>query len=622
MKRLLRYFLAFAALFYFLKTPGIANAQGKYEIRSIESEITLEKDTTLAVKETIIINFPEFRHGIFRIIPVVYSYKGKTIKADFKLLSVKDENGNSYKYEKSRLGQSIQLKIGDPDVVIDGVHTYVLTYKIDDILQRYDTYDEIYWNITGHEWDTDINNAFAKVVSPHAKIEKVDCFAGIFGSTEKLCNSAFSENNADFYSTTVLGDGRDFTVVIALNKESDLIFPGKVQNALDFILDNWGYLVSILPFMAMAYFWFKKGRDKKYLGDNIYYATDKKKVIDRPLFAREHLPLVYSPIQGFSPSEIGTVVDEKVDIHDIVAEITELARLGFLKIEKIEKKKLLGSETDFAFVKLDKDTKDLAEYQTYLLEKLFDKDMVAKSLKAVESFYSNNENKLKDTLKLISEDNYVLLSSLKNNFYKHLEDFRKKLYDSLDIEGVFDGKPDKVKQKWIGVFVILEFISGFVVVNFANATANFFPLIVLAILSAPSILFAISMPRRTAKGFSLYRQIKGLAFYLGKGKWREEIAEKHLFFGEMLPLAIALGVVDKLAKEMEVLGIPAPNYFGGVATGAIYHDLTKFESSASSTFMSSPGGKFSGSSSWSGGSGFSGGGFSGGGFGGGGGGSW
>ena len=227
MKHLLRFFLAFATLFYFLKTPGIANAQGEYEIKSFESEVTLEQDTSLEVKETIIINFPDSRHGIYRIIPVVYSYKGKTIKADFKLVSVKDENGNHYKYEKSRLGQSIELKIGDPNVVIEGVHTYVLTYKINDILQRYDTYDEIYWNITGHEWDTEIINASARVVSPYAKIEKVDCFAGLFGSTQKFCDSTFSENDADFSSTAVLGDGRDFTIVIALNKKNDLVFSRK-----------------------------------------------------------------------------------------------------------------------------------------------------------------------------------------------------------------------------------------------------------------------------------------------------------------------------------------------------------------------------------------------------------
>ncbi|KKQ51583.1 hypothetical protein A2865_01540 [Candidatus Woesebacteria bacterium RIFCSPHIGHO2_01_FULL_39_17] len=596
-------------------------AQVDYEITDFSNKITLQEDTSLLVEETIIVDFHVSRHGIYRIIPVTYSYKGKTIRADFKLVKITDESGSPYKYDKSRIGQSVQLKIGDPDITISGEHTYVLTYKVNDVVQRYDTHDEIYWNVTGHEWDTDIITSSVRVNSPFAKIEKVDCFAGSFGSTQRECNSSFSEKEADFSSSTILGDGRDFTIVVALNKESDLVFPGKAENLLDFMFDNWGYLVSIIPFAVVSYFWFKKGRDKKYASDNVYYEPDVKKIIDRPVFAREYLPMVYAPIQGYSPSEIGTVVDEKVDIHDIVAEITELARLGFLKIEKIEKKKLIGKVDDFAFIKLEKDTKGLAEYQTYLLEKLFDEDTTASSIKEIEKVYRGDEKKLKENLKLASEDKYVLLSSLKNNFYKHLDEFKKKLYESLEIERVFDGKPDKVKQKWVGIFIILEMTSVIILFNFVSITANFFPLIFFGLLSIPSVIFAISMPRRTAKGYSLFRQIKGLTFYLGKGKWREEIAEKHLFFGEMLPLAIALGIVDKLVKEMEVLGVAAPQYFGGVATGAIYHDLTRFESSTASTFVSAPGGKWSGSSSWSGGSGF-GGGSSGGGFGGGGVGSW
>ena len=84
----------------------------------------------------------------------------------------------------------------------------------------------------------------------------------------------------------------------------------------------------------------------------------------------------------------------------------------------------------------------------------------------------------------------------------------------------------------------------------------------------------------------------------------------------MLPLAISLGVVTKLAKDMKDLGIEPPKYFQGMMISSFANDLNNFNSAALSGLTMSP----SGSSSWSGGSGFSGGG--GGGFGGGGGGSW
>ena len=135
------------------------------------------------------------------------------------------------------------------------------------------------------------------------------------------------------------------------------------------------------------------------------------------------------------------------------------------------------------------------------------------------------------------------------------------------------------------------------------------------------------MPKRTAWGYSLFRQVTGLRYFIDKGKWREEIAEKNLFFEEILPLAVALGVIDKLAKEMKDLGAIPPSYLNGFTASAFAFDLSRFSSSAAGSLVSSPKSSWSGHSSWSGGSGFSGGGGSGsagsgGGFGGGGGGSW
>ena len=601
MKRLIT-FLALA-LFFFLPIQVFAQTSslpGSYIITDFKSSITLEKDTSLLIKESILVNFPTAKHGIYRIIPVYYVSQGRTINSRLKVMSVTDEQGSSYKYSQSRLKQSISLKIGDPDKTITGVHTYVISYKVFNVVKRYPEEDEIYWNVTGSEWDTDIASASALVDSPYAEITRVECFAGQAGSDEKFCGSDFDDSTAAFNSTQRLGEGRDFTVVIGLNNQNQLVFPGKFEEILQTGLDNLGYLLAVLPLAVLFGFWYKKGRDKKYAGDNVYYRPDDKKVVIKPLFAREHLPMVYSPIAGLTPAQVGTIVDEKVDIADVVSEIVELARMGYLKIEKIQKKALIGSKTDYSFIKLDKESEVLADYQKYLLEKLFAK-----------------ETKLNS-----SGQEYVFLSSLKNHFYEYLNDFRKKLYKNLAEKGFFDGNPDMVRKKWVGVAAVL-YVLAFVFLSIFNSpTGNFGPTAIFFVTAFPAIFLVKSMPRKTAWGYSLYRQTKGLAFYLGKGKWREEVNEKHLFLEEMLPLAIALGVVDSLAKDMQELGVAPPSYFQGFVAGSFYSDITGFSKSTSSGLISAPGGSWSGASSWSGGSGFGGGGFSGGGFGGGGGGSW
>jgi len=588
-RRLIFVFLTILVLAF----PRVAKGQGDlYQITDFVSDITIEQDTSLTIIETIRVNFPEPRHGIFRIIPVAYSAKGRTIKADLKVIAVTDEKENGYQYEISRFRQSIKLKIGDSDRTITDLHTYIVKYKISHVLQRFDSHDELYWNVTGSEWDTNILNASAKVTSSNATIIKTECFAGAFGSSEKNCEQSFSGELAEFVSREQLGKGKDLTVVVGLDKENDLLFPGLVEKNLKLLADNWGYPVALLPLLVIFGFWLKKGRDKRYLSDQIYYQPEDKKTRTVSIFERKFLPLVYSPIQGLTPSQVGTIIDEKVDIQDVVAEIVELARLGHIKIEKIASK---NKKTDYSFTKLDKSRAGLKKYQKYLLSKLFEKPT--------------------------SSDNYVLLSSLENNFYKSLTEFKKRLYENLAEEKMFDGNPEKTRTAWIVGFVILSLLGLLVVSFFMITTANFVPIVLSVLTFIPGIVLAINMPRRTAWGYSLFRQTRGLAWYLRKGKWRHEITEKHLFLEEILPLAISLGVVNKLTKDMQGLGVTPPSYLVGVAAVSLSSDIRSFKSTASKSLVSSPGGSWSGSSSWSGGSGFSGGSV-GGGFGGGGGGSW
>jgi|GEM_PF-754720 len=598
-----------------------------YIIEDFQSRININQDTSLTITEVIKTNFFVEKHGIFRIIPVIYSYNRKTIRARFNLISVTDENDQPYITDVNPFGQSIKIKIGNPNLTISGPHTYIIKYKIGKVLIKYKDHEEIYWNITGNEWDTEIIKSSVVLDSNFAQITKIDCFAGYFGSKEKYCKGNFYNNEAIFYSTSSLGDNKDFTIVVSLDNKNNLIFPSKIMELINLILDNWGYIAAIFPLFLLLLFWYIRGRDQQYINGNIYYKPDDKTTSSVSLFAREHLPLVYSPIDGLTPSQVGTIIDQKVNIQDVVAEIVELARLKYLEILKFEKKGLLKTDTNFIFVKNNKDINKLTPYQQFLLEKLF-------SIKAdkqdLEKILKNNlspeikkivEKGIKDPLVIITQ-----LSDLSEKFYKHLEEFKKKLYKNLSDEKIFDGEPDKVKTKWTCLSIILVFISFIFVIIFSALTLNPGPILFNILIIIPLIIIARSMPKRTAFGHSLFRQAVGLRYYINEGKWREEIAEKNLFFEEILPLAIALGVVDKLTKDMASLGVKPPSYFSGSNIYAFNSDFSQFSNKSKSNLLSAPysngRSSWSGHSSWSGGSGFSGGGSSGGGFGGGGGGSW
>ena len=581
----------FVFIFLLLFPSGVfAQTSSSYSIQSFHAEIDIEKDTSLVVEETIKVNFPGQKHGIFRVIPVIYSAGGKTIRADLELVSVVDETGAPYIYEISRYNQSKKIKIGDPAKTITGNHTYVITYEVSHVLLEFPENAELYWNVTGSEWDVSIPDSTAVVNSPYALIKEVSCFAGVVGGEEKNCEAKFTDNLAEFNTEEIIGPYKDFTIVVALDKQG-LIFPGAIARIGKQISDNWGYVAALLPLLVMIIIWFKKGRDKQGLTENIYTKPDKKKTKTVPLFAHKHLPMVYYPIEGLTPSEVGTIIDERVHTSDVVAEIVELARLGFIKIKKTETKAILSKKTDYILEDLKKNTKGLRDYQKYLLKELFEK---------------------------AGDDNTIKISSLKN-FYTHLAEFKKKLYEHLSKTEIFDGNPEKARIKWIVVFILIAFAGQSLTIVFGTQTYNFVPLIISFIAIPLGIVLGNFMPKRTAWGYSLYRQTTGLRFYLKKGKWRHEIAEKKLFIEEILPLAIALGVVKELTNHMKELNVKPPSYFTGATMHTFYSDVKGFSTStASSIGASAP----SGRSSWLGGSGFSGGGSSGGGFGGGGGGSW
>ncbi len=563
--------------------------QEAFVINNFNTQITVNKDTSLTVREEFQVTFNENRHGIFRVIPVIYSARGRTIKADLDVQSVTDKNGKQIPFEVSRLNQSRKIKIGDPDKTIIGDYTYILTYRVDRILQRFEEYDELYWNVTGSEWPTEIKRAEATVTTEYANIKQIDCFAGQVGSEEKKCTGEAEMKTVDFYTAQPIKPGEDFTVVVGFNRNNQFNFPGLFQKTLWTIQDNWGYGIALLPFILMVGLWWKKGRDKRYLSDNVYFKPENKQSKTVSPFHRPHLPMTYHPIDNLTPAQVGTIIDERIDTEDVVAEIVELARLGYLKIERIEKKGIFSGKGDYWLIKLKEADNQLTDYQQYLFEKIF-----------------------------LDEKEKLKVSSLKNKFYKYLDNFKKKLYQSLVDMDAFPASPEKVRQRWIGLAILLVMASAFVVIMFTSRTDNIGPLFVLLPASVVGILIARFMPQKTAWGYSLHRQTKGLKYYLGKGKWREEIAEKHLFLEEMLPLAVSLGVVNRLAKDMADLGVEPPNYMAGITTANLNRNLAGFNTVAASAISSNPSGK----SSWSGGSGFSGGGSSGGGFGGGGGGSW
>ena len=74
--------------------------------------------------------------------------------------------GAPHPYFTERNGQNLRINFGDDNYISYGEHTYRLVYSMDRAVRFFDDYDELYWNVTGNEWNFPI--AFASLDGPPA----------------------------------------------------------------------------------------------------------------------------------------------------------------------------------------------------------------------------------------------------------------------------------------------------------------------------------------------------------------------------------------------------------------------------------------------------------------------
>ncbi len=556
-----------------LMLPRMALAVGE-RIISFDVAAIIQSDSSMQVSETIVYDFGTAeRHGIYRDIPYAYSRDGSSYKVRLSIDAVTNESGDGYQYSTSRSDGELHVKIGNPDMTISGIHTYVINYTVVRGINHFDNHDELYWNVTGNGWGVGIDEASMTAQLPQsltADERLTECFTGAAGSTDRFCTIDSSDERLITYSAnTILGPYEGLTVVLGWPK-GITVEPDAWQRIAWFLADNWFVAIPFVIIFGMLGIWYSRGRDPQGRGTIIpqYDAPD-----------------------DLSAGIVGTVVDERADLRDISATIIQLAVKGYLTITRIEKKKLIGSSADYEFMKKKEADSSLDVHETKVLEAVFGSSPTKK------------------------------MSALKNKFYKDLPEIKKAMYQRVVELGYFPTNPDRVRLLYSG-FGIAFVIFAFSFVIAANVAAG----IMTAIAGFVAIIIAQVMPRKTKKGVEAKEHILGLKWFLSvtekeRLKFHNAPEKSPKEFEQFLPYAMALQVEQQWAEQFKDMYRTPPEWYdGGSATAfnailftSAMSDLSKNFSSVATSKPSSAG---------SGGSGFSGGGFSGGGFGGGGGGSW
>jgi len=146
-----------------------------WEVRRFEARITVGSDARLTVVETLHVSFgPERLRGMIRSIPIsLTDPAGRETRIDVHVLAVTGADGRRLPSRVTRTDRDLQIWIGAGDALFTGEQAFLLTYAVEGAVLPGPTRDELYWPVTGYQWDVPMLHAEAVVELP-AEVDPVE----------------------------------------------------------------------------------------------------------------------------------------------------------------------------------------------------------------------------------------------------------------------------------------------------------------------------------------------------------------------------------------------------------------------------------------------------------------
>ena len=574
-----RFASALALALLLSASPTRAEAQRSLEIEDFSVTLSVGEDGAIRLLESITVRFNGQWNGLYRTIPVEYrTPQGFSYRLFLDFQDARDESGRELDTEVSRDRHNRKIKIWVPGAQ-DVTRTLALRYSVPNALKFFEEHDELYWNVTGNEWEIPIHRATALIELPEGATGlRATAFTGALGASAQDARIDELAGGFQVETTRGLGFREGLTVVVGWDP-GVVKRPGSIKKARFFLRSNWLLFLPIWSFLGMFWIWRTWGKD-----------PDRRSVNPE-----------YEPPGGMTPAEVGTLVDNRPDTRDITATLVDLAVKGHLRIEETETRALFGliKDSDYRFVRLtnEADWSPLKPHEKTFLRGIF------------------------GTTAYLTE---VALSDLKNEFYRTMSSIRSDLFNGLKGANFYRYRPDKVMGSFIAIGVVSMglAIPGFQLLADLFLTSPTSALVAGFLFGLPILGFGIFMPARTVAGTRMLEKILGFQEFLDRvesDRYRRMITSPEMFEA-YLPYAMALGVEAKWARAFEDIYTEPPKWYVGnrphsFRTGLFVNELSAMTSRASTVMVSQP--RSTGGSGFGGGGG---GGFSGGGFGGGGGG--
>nr|WP_321458084.1 DUF2207 domain-containing protein [uncultured Cohaesibacter sp.] len=267
--KLSRSILSLILAWLLLLTAGVIEAVASERITDYRVAIEVNKDRTVDITEVIEVNVEgdQIKRGLLRDIPETYRRRdGRYVNINPKVRAVR-RDGNDEPFSTSHEGRYFRIRIGDAYVMLqNGLHTYEISYSVEQSIGFFDDYDEIYWNAIGTEWAFPIERSQVSVRAPEGgEVLQYAAYTGSSGSRgDSYRVTEQSDQTIAFQATRELNPGEGMTVAVAWPKGL-IAEPSESRKALNSFFDNSPlYIVlfgAICQFIWLIYSWIKVGRD-------------------------------------------------------------------------------------------------------------------------------------------------------------------------------------------------------------------------------------------------------------------------------------------------------------------------------------------------------------------------
>ena len=597
------------------------------KIRNYEVTVQINKNGTLTVNEVIDYQFgEEFKHGIYRDIPLRSKIGGFDVHKSFVKMNWIKRDGEDEEYTKNHFYEGISYKIGSKTKLVNLDRTesrYELNYDIYNAVFEKDGIYQVYYNAIGQFWNVPVERASVIIRFSDGQkikkneIEKLEVYTGSYG--EKGENYDILENDEEIHiSTKELEPKNGLTFM--LNLKTDKISPTLADKLRIVYLSNPATI--ILPFLLLfltiysIVTWNFFGRDPQ-----------GKSVIPEFNLPKDISPMFAAYING-----------ERDTVEILNAGIFTLLTKGFIVANKVNGE-----------IKYNKGFKTVYTQETELAE---EERMLLDALSSEKNNIFGGEKRIYNKANSIIE---ILKDKYHKIIYKNNGSFLVPFYCAAPvfIIFIFSQTNFEIFNPFIILYILITLGSFFHRIWITVSKKLLTGLIIIAILGVSFyqgieifvfvayfvilfITYSKLIGKYTNEGLRKKEYLKGMKMYIKTAEENQirkfdNVKELIEYFNGILPFAVALGVKSEAIKLMKKTikiynfdinesYINSRTHMYAYSNHSFTNAFSRSYSSGKSKIMSE---KFSSSKSGSGGGGFfSGGGFSGGGSGGGGGGSW